>query len=76
MIFEQAVLKTKGDSGKIEQKFLPFSKRAKRNTYLEDPGISTSCPSMAGHFPDENGYVHGEKAEALRKFPAMLLGKL
>ena len=39
MIFRQAILKTKGDSEEIEQKFLPFSKRAKQNAYLEDPGI-------------------------------------
>jgi hypothetical protein len=39
MIFRQAILKTKGDSEEIEQNFLPFSKRAKKNAYLEDPGI-------------------------------------
>jgi hypothetical protein len=39
MIFRQAILKTKGDSEKIEQKFLPFSKSAKKNAYLEDPGM-------------------------------------
>ena len=30
MISRQAILKTKGDSGKIGQTFLPFSKRAKK----------------------------------------------
>ena len=46
MIFKQAVLKTKGNSEKIEQKFLHFGKRAKKNTYLEDPGIyiHMHCP--------------------------------
>ena len=42
MIFRQAILKTKGDSEKIDQKCLPFSKKAKKNAYLEDPGIFIS----------------------------------
>ena len=35
-----------GDSEKIEQMFFwPFSKRANKNAYLEDPGIKYICKS-------------------------------